>query len=254
MRPDRPVAENEFRQDVDRRWLSASAFRSAVHVENHSHRSPIACRLLTCRAARPACSNRSIGRELPATVDQPGDEAWLTRSPDGQVILFGRHQPDYSNHHIYLTRLVDGVWTEPVEAPFTGGVSATAPHFAPDGRSVLFIASWTPERQDRDGDGDVWRVSWDGTSWGVPEILPAPINSPAAEIDVVEANNGVIYFTSMRDGRRRPAAGAQRAEQPQSAPIPTCIGDARWRRRLSRRTNHRAQHRAHEVDALRNAR
>jgi hypothetical protein len=169
-------------------------------------------------AAPPAPPAPTINwAELPATVDQPGDEAWLTRSPDGQVILFGRHQPDYSDHHTYLTRLVDGVWTEPVEAPFTGGVSATAPHFAPDGRSVLFIASWTPERQDRDGEGDVWRVSWDGTSWGVPEILPAPINSPAAEIDVVEANNGVIYFTSMRAGGAGPRPEHSEPNSPNGA-------------------------------------
>jgi hypothetical protein len=138
--------------------------------------------------------------ELPATVNPPGNEAWLTRSPDGTVILFGRHQPDYSNHHIFMTRLIDGAWTEATEAPFTGGLEATAPHFAPDGRSVLFIASWTPAREAREGDGNVWRVTWDGTNWGTPEILPAPINSPAAEIDVVEVNGGVIYFTSMRDG------------------------------------------------------
>jgi hypothetical protein len=43
-------------------------------------------------------------------------------------------------------------------------------------------------------------VSWDGTNWGTPELLPAPINSPATEIDVVEVNGGVIYFTSMRSG------------------------------------------------------
>jgi hypothetical protein len=40
-------------------------------------------------AAPPAPPAPEINwAELPATVDQPGDEAWLTRSPDGQVILF----------------------------------------------------------------------------------------------------------------------------------------------------------------------
>jgi hypothetical protein len=146
--------------------------------------------------------------ELPATIDGPGDEAWLTRSPDGQVILFGRHQPDYSDHHIFVTRLVDGAWTEAVETPFTGGKDATAPHFAPDGRSVLFVASWSADGEPREGDareGNVWRVSWDGTNWGDPQMLPAPINSPATEIDAVEVNGGVIYFSSMRAGGAGPA-------------------------------------------------
>jgi hypothetical protein len=141
--------------------------------------------------------------ELPSTVDGPGDGAWLTRSPDGTVILFGRHQPDYSDHHIYMTRLIDGAWTEAVEAPFTGGKQATAPHFAPDGRSVLFVASWDEAGQPREGsarDGNVWRVTWDGTDWGEPQMLPPPINSPATEIDAVEVNGGIIYFSSMRAG------------------------------------------------------
>jgi len=158
-----------------------------------------------------ACSSAPAGppaptidwATLPATVDGPGPEAWLTRSPDGTIILFGRHQPDYSNHHIYVTRMVDGVWTDPVEAPFTGGKQATAPHFAPDGRSVLFVATWDANGQPREGaarEGNVWRVSWDGTTWGAPRMLPAPINSPASEIDAVEVNGGVIYFSSMRAG------------------------------------------------------
>jgi hypothetical protein len=155
-------------------------------------------------AAPPAPPAPEINwAELPATVDQSGDEAWLTRSPDGQMVLFGRHQPDYSDHHIYLTRLVDGVWSEAVEAPFTGGKDATAPHFAPDGRSVLFIATWGADGAEREGDareGNVWRVTWDGTNWGEPQMLPAPINSAATEIDVIEVNGGVIYFTSMRAG------------------------------------------------------
>lgn len=166
-------------------------------------RTTLAAVLLAAACSQPAPAPPApqiAWNELPATVNPRGNEAWLTRSPDGTVILFGRHQPDYSNHHIYMTRLVDGAWTEAVEAPFTGGQEATAPHFAPDGRSVLFIGSWTPERQAHDGNSDVWRVSWDGTNWGTPEILPAPVNSPAAEIDVVEVNGGVIYFTSMRDG------------------------------------------------------
>lgn len=153
----------------------------------------------------PGPSADIVWSELPATVDGPGDEAWLTRSPDGAVILFGRHQPDYSDHHIHITQLVDGVWSQPVEAPFTGGKQATAPHFAPDGRSVLFVASWASDGQPREGDareGNVWRVTWDGVTWGEPQMLPAPINSSATEIDAVEVNGGVIYFTSMRAGGR----------------------------------------------------
>ncbi len=158
--------------------------------------------------------------ELPAGVTSVQDAAWLTRSPDGRVILFGRHQPDYSHHHIFMTQLVNGAWSDPVEAPFTRGNEATAPHFAPDGRSVLFVASWDANGQPSQGDShdsNVWRVSWDGANWGAPTLLPAPINSPAAEIDVSEVNGGVIYFTSMRAGGAGPRPSFSPADSPNGA-------------------------------------
>lgn len=152
---------------------------------------------------------------LPAVIDGPGGEAWLTRHPDGDLIVFGRHDENWQNHRLYMTRLVDGRWTEPSRLPFTRDVDGSAPHFAPDGRSMLFVSTRSPDGEARTGEareGNVWRVSWDGENWGEPRQLPAPINSPGNEIDAVEVNNGVIYFSSMPRGENPPRPDLYRAQ------------------------------------------
>ncbi len=140
---------------------------------------------------------------LPSIIDGPGGEAWLTRHPDGRVIVFGRHDENFRNHRLFMTRLVGDRWTEPVQLPFTRDVDGSAPHFAPDGRSLLFVSTRSTDgvaRPQGQAEGNVWRVDWDGASWGQPHQLPAPINSPSHEIDAVEVNGGTIYFSSMRPG------------------------------------------------------
>lgn len=143
--------------------------------------------------------------ELPAVVDGPGGEAWLTWHPEGRLVLFGRHDENWQNHRLFMTRYIDGAWSEPEPVSFTADFTATSPHFALDGRSVLFASTRplptdAPPAEGESPDMNIWRASWDGTSWGEPQPLPATINSPAAEIDAVEVASGVIYFSSMREG------------------------------------------------------
>lgn len=175
--------------------------------------------LLAAFATLPASASAPVDwSTLPAVVDGPGGEAWLTRHPDGRLIVFGRHDENWQNHRLYMTRLVDGAWTEPEQLPFTRDVDGSAPHFAPDGRSMLFVSSRSAAGEPRPAgsrEGNVWRVSWDGEHWGPPRLLPAPINSPGYEIDAVEVNDGVIYFSSMPAGENAPKPDLYRA-----VPIP----------------------------------
>jgi len=72
-------------------------------------------------------------------------------------------------------------------------------------RSVLFAAvrPW-PNAPQCVSQLDLWRVAWDGASWGTPQPLPAPINSEGDEVDAVEVASGAIYFSSIRNGIERP--------------------------------------------------
>ncbi|MDO1558015.1 sialidase family protein [Brevundimonas sp. 2R-24] len=123
----------------------------------------------------------------------------MTLHPSGDVVIFGRHDADWRNHRLHVSRRIGGVWSEPQEAPFNAGLDGRAAHFAPDGRSLLFtsnrsIPGATADRRDL----NIWRVSWDGERWGLPTPLPEPINSDRDEIDAVQVHGGVIYFSSSR--------------------------------------------------------
>lgn len=177
-------------------------------------KKPFAFALCALLAISPAGASRVDWSKLPAVVDGPGGEAWLTRHPDGKIIVFGRHDENWQNHRLYMTRLIDGAWTEPVRLPFTEEVDGTAPHFAPDGRSMLFVSSRSAAGEPRpkgQRETNVWRVGWDGSKWGRPHMLPAPINSPGYEIDAVEVKGGAIYFSSMPPGENAPKPDLYRA-------------------------------------------
>jgi len=171
--------------------------------------------LLAVLAMEPARAQPPVDwRSLPAVVDGPGGEAWFTWHPSGRLIVFGRHDENWQNHRLFMSRLVDGRWTEPMELPFSRNVDARTAHFAPDGRSMLFVSMRSPAGEERarsEGEQNIWRVTWDGATWGEPRMLPAPINSPGWEIDAVEVNGGVIYFSSMPPGENAPRPDLFRA-------------------------------------------
>lgn len=156
-----------------------------------------------CSVAGPAnLPPASTWNDLPAVVDGgAGGEAWFARHPTQDVIVFGRHQPGWKDHRLYVTRKVDGRWTEPEIAPFSRGIDASTPHFAPDGRSLLFSSlrgSDGKERPAGSREGKIWRVTWDGAAWGPPRLLQSPVNTPGSDtIDAIEVAGGVIYFTNM---------------------------------------------------------
>jgi Tol biopolymer transport system component len=167
-------------------------------MEERMRRAMIISVTLAALCGTPAMAAETIDWTiLPKAIDGPGGEAWLTRHPDGTVIVFGRHDKDYQNHRLFMTRLVDGKWTEPAQLPFTRDLNGTAPHFSPDGKSMTFLSQRALDggpNADKDPDNNIWRVTWDGTNWGEPKLIP--LDSPNYEIDAVEVANGTIYFTS----------------------------------------------------------
>ena len=108
----------------------------------------------------------------PATPEAPRTGDWLGESPPGDratlfapgVVSTGRYTRDLAvtpvGDEIYFTvmlpafefstilvaRRIDGVWSEPEVAPFSGSYRDLEPYVAPDGRTMYF-ESLRPERQ-----------------------------------------------------------------------------------------------------------
>lgn len=155
---------------------------------------------------RPASPTRARGPELfGAGLFTTG--AWdffLALAPDGSRALFGRADAAFERYTLYETRRgAGGRWSAPVEPPFARGASTADPHFAPDGRSVVFISN-RPASGDAPGRYDIFTAALgaDG-EWGAARRLPPPVNGAAVDKwSPAVAASGNLYFGAELPGTR----------------------------------------------------
>jgi hypothetical protein len=128
-------------------------------------------------------------RDLAATPD--GDELYST-------VVLG----NYDTAAILVARRVDGVWSEPVIAPWSGQYKDFEPAISPDGQRFYFV-SFRPA----DGEGepaehtDIWVMDRESDGWGAPRNLGAPVNDTGSEYFPSVTRDGTLYFTREGDDR-----------------------------------------------------
>jgi len=121
-------------------------------------------------------------------------------TPDGNTLYFLRGAPDFSFWTIYESHKVDGKWSTPEVAPFSGQYSDADPCITTDNRHMYFVSNRpvTPSGKPKD-DMDIWMMDRqpDG-SWGEPRRLT--ISSDKDEWFPRVTRNGTLYFGSERPG------------------------------------------------------
>jgi len=136
----------------------------------------------------------------PAAISGPGYESSPTFAPDGQTMVYLAADKDFRNYRLMQSRCENGVWGKPVPPSFAMPLPAIEadPFITPDGQRLYYISSrHAPAKEDF----DIWYVerTIDG-GWGEPQRLPAPVNSPAAELLPRTDVDGRLYFGSSREG------------------------------------------------------
>jgi tetratricopeptide (TPR) repeat protein len=135
-------------------------------------------------------------------------------SPGGDELFFSAY-PNYEfPQKIYIMERVDGRWTPPRVAPFSGKYQEGGPFFSPDG-SKLFFYSKRPldGAGEEKSDADVWYVERTAGGWSEPINAGAPLNSAGGEYPwflssdgtlflraPAESNNADIFRSLLRDG------------------------------------------------------
>jgi Tol biopolymer transport system component len=136
----------------------------------------------------------------PGVISTGDDESHPAFTPDGKTMYFIKNTPDFAYWTICVSRLVDGKWTTPEVAPFSGQYRDADPFITADGKHFLFISS-RPFSDAPKRDLDIWMMDRkaDGT-WSEPRRAGGEINSEANEWFPTMTGDGTIYFGSERAG------------------------------------------------------
>ena len=137
---------------------------------------------------------------LPESIQSPKTEYSLTFTPDEQTLFFVRRDSFFvpAQGTIYQSRKVEGAWTEPVPAAFSGTFHDSSPFVSPDGKKLFFTSS-RPVGGDSISQPNIWVVELAKSVPGKPVFL-SKISSGKGEYGPTVDQEGNLYFGSYREG------------------------------------------------------
>lgn len=139
----------------------------------------------------------------PGTFSLPEQHEYrVAFTPDGKTAFFGRSDeffPESRQATLYMSERVDGAWSTPVVAPFSGVYPDLDPFVSSDGQR-LYFSSIRPVDGVPRTDVDLWVVERDAAGWSEPKNLGPRVNSASDELFPSVSDDGMLYFGSDRPG------------------------------------------------------
>lgn len=184
-------------------------------------------------AAAAAAAATPEGVTLDGIIHSASDDT-LAFTPDGNTVFFDRSEG--KRKAIMVSHKVDGRWSQPQVAVFSGRWYDQDPAMAPDG-SYIVLSSDRPvapggKRLLRDVDGkayhggNLWKVERKGSQWGAPTWLGAVVNQDPFLVSPSVAADGTLYF--IRQDHRDHAMhifSSRRRDGRYLAPVRVELGD-----------------------------
>lgn len=122
------------------------------------------------------------------------EHCFPTFSPDGREVLWMTLKRG-SKPKIMHMQEINGRWTPPGVAPFSGEYSDMQPVFSPDGKRLYYVSV----RPGGYGKLDIWYVEKTGDGWSEPINPGSPPNSEDSETQPTFTGDGSVYFVSAMD-------------------------------------------------------
>jgi len=103
------------------------------------------------------------------------------------------NEENENQFYLYMSKLEDGEWTDPEELPFNNQMySVGHPTLTEDGKTLYFSS----DMPGGYGESDIYKSTYDGTSWSEPINLGKTINTPGRDLFPYIHKDGNLYFAS----------------------------------------------------------
>lgn len=136
----------------------------------------------------------------PEIVSTGMTESSIAFTPDGKECFWTIHPSGIE--FIATSRMVDGKWTKPEIAPFSGKYLDGFPSIHPDGSMMVFHSMRpTGDASKYPAKLNLWMIKRNGIHWGRPELIKSPVNGPGDSGCPSVSAGGTLYFSKkMPDG------------------------------------------------------
>ena len=126
-------------------------------------------------------------------------------SPDGNMVMWAPMITIpgqlYSTGGILMSERINGRWTAPRFASFTGDEEGDVPFFAPDGKRVYFMSMMPPPDDPKSERERIWYADRTGEGWSEPKLVDATVNDyPHHWHFSVDADHVIYFSSSVPDG------------------------------------------------------
>jgi Tol biopolymer transport system component len=119
-------------------------------------------------------------------------------SPDFKEFYYSIRMPN-EQMVIMVLKKVDGKWSSPEVAGFSGEYSEADPFITADGRYLYYVSKRPVNSlQAPKNDWDIWRVENIDGEWSEPEHLSSDVNSDKDDVYPCLTKDGTLYFSSGR--------------------------------------------------------
>lgn len=132
----------------------------------------------------------------PGIVSTGYNERDLALSPDDTEMFYTLLAPRFVFSVLVYRRKINGQWTRPEVAPFSGEYADMEPAFSPDGQKLYFVSRRPVEPGVVKQDFDIWYVTKEHGGWSAPQHAGPVLNSEADEFYPSVTQDGSVYFTA----------------------------------------------------------
>ena len=137
-------------------------------------------------------------------TDSDNRHSALAFSPSGKELFYSVYVGNQQPQKIFFSKRLNGNWSQPVVAPFSGIYKDGQPVFSVDGKRIYFYSKRPRHAETVASENyDIWYVERTGDGWGVPVNPGQPINTDDDEDTYTFTKNGDFYFYRQSEGPKR---------------------------------------------------